>query len=208
MQSFEPFKPILDRILLKLVHDDGPQDGFEVPEKYRQHTNKGEVLAVGDCVVLSGHKMDITDFVNVGDHVLFGEYTAEEFTSDELKAQYGDVDKFYIIRVQDVRGKAAKKSDAGQPGELGSPISCAGVLDQVVSVVPERNLLTVNNSNVFLVGQIVRIYSHDMHIFRGVAVIKQIPKQDELSDVPMLYFIELPPGVIAGDLLTIESVKA
>ena len=32
-----------------------------------------------------------------------------EFTSDELKAQYGDVDKFYIIRVQDVRGKAEKK---------------------------------------------------------------------------------------------------
>src|SRR5580704_7125467 len=106
MSEFAPFKPILDRLLIKLVHEDGPKDGFEVPDKYRQHTNKGEVLAVGDCVVLSGHKFPLTDFVNVGDHVLFGEYTAEEFTSDELAARFKDVDKFYIIRVQDVRGTA------------------------------------------------------------------------------------------------------
>ena len=111
MQEFAPFKPILDRLLLKLVQDDGPKDGFELPEgsKYRQHTNKGEILAVGDVVVLSGQKFPITDFVNVGDHVLFGEYCAEDFTSDELTAKYG-ADKFYIIRVQDVRGKAAKNN--------------------------------------------------------------------------------------------------
>ena len=105
-----PFKPILDRILLRLVKEPTPQhgEGFQVPEKYRQQTNKGEVLAVGDCVVLSGHKMPITDFVSVGDHVLFGQYTAEEFTSDELFQQFklDADDQIYIVRIQDVRGAA------------------------------------------------------------------------------------------------------
>lgn len=108
--QYAPFRPILDRILLKLVHDDGPKDGFEVPERFRQQTNKGEVLALGDCVVLSGHKMPITDFVNVGDHVLFGQYTAEEFTSDTLFEQFKltPEDQLYIVRVQDVRGSARR----------------------------------------------------------------------------------------------------
>lgn len=109
-KSFAPFKPILDRILLKLVHEDSLKDGFEVPEKYRQHTNKGEVLAVGDCVVLSGHKLPITDFVNVGDHVLFGEYTAEKFASEELSKQFLS-DELYIVRVQDVRGAARLRNE-------------------------------------------------------------------------------------------------
>jgi co-chaperonin GroES (HSP10) len=108
MSEFAPFKPILDRLLIKLVHEDGPKDGFEVPDKYRQQNNRGEVLAVGDCVVLSGHKMPITDFVNAGDHCLFGQYTAEELLSKELADQFKltPEDQIYIVRVQDVRGIA------------------------------------------------------------------------------------------------------
>lgn len=110
-EKYAPFRPILDRILLKLVEEEGPNDGFEVPHRFRQHTNKGEVMAVGDCVVLSGHKFPITDFVSVGDHVLFGEYTAEKFASEELSKQFGS-DELYIVRVQDVRGNARRLSEA------------------------------------------------------------------------------------------------
>ena len=113
MPTYQPFQPILDRILLRLVReakseDDGPD--VRVSDRYRQQTNRGEVIAVGQCVVLSGHKMPITDFVNVGDHVLFGQYTAEEFSSSELFEQFKLTaeDQIYIVRVQDVRGTARR----------------------------------------------------------------------------------------------------
>jgi co-chaperonin GroES (HSP10) len=115
MPEFAPFKPILDRILLRLVRESKPVQEGDVPdirvsERYRQQTNKGEVLAIGDCVVLSGHKMPLSDFVAVGDHILFGQFTAEEFTADELFQQFKLTpdDQIYIVRVQDIRGSARR----------------------------------------------------------------------------------------------------
>jgi co-chaperonin GroES (HSP10) len=109
MPEYSQFRPILDRLLLKLVHEEQPKDGFDVPEKYRQHTNKGEILAIGDCVILSGHKMPMAEFVNIGDHVLFGEHTAERFASKELSEQFGS-DELYIVRIQDIRGCAKREN--------------------------------------------------------------------------------------------------
>lgn len=115
MSQRKPFKPILDRVLLKLVHEKLPEgeQEFRTSERFRQQTNKGEVLAVGDVVVLSMQKFAITDFVNVGDYVLFGQYTAEEFTSDELFQQFklSPDDQIYIVRVQDIRGSAQLVKD-------------------------------------------------------------------------------------------------
>jgi co-chaperonin GroES (HSP10) len=115
MPSYAPFKPILDRVLLRLVRESKPPIEGEIPDirvsdKFRQQTNKGEVIAVGDIVVLSGQKFPITEFVNIGDHVLFGQYTAEEFTSEELFAQFKLTpdDQIYIVRVQDCRGTARR----------------------------------------------------------------------------------------------------
>lgn len=124
MQELEPFVPILDRILLKLVRETGPKDGFEVPDKYRQMTGRGEVLAVGDIVVLSMQKFPITDFVNVGDHVLFGQYTAERILSEELAKQFctESDDELYIVRIQDVRG-AARKKEPTVATEQGGPLA-------------------------------------------------------------------------------------
>jgi co-chaperonin GroES (HSP10) len=114
MPEFAPFKPILDRILLRLVRETKPVQEGEVPdirvsEKFRQQTNKGEVLAIGDCVVLGQVKFPLTDFVNVGDIIAFGQYTAEEMSfdkDDELFRHFGlsSDDQVYIVRVQDVRG--------------------------------------------------------------------------------------------------------
>lgn len=146
---FLPFRPILDRILLKLVHEDSPKDGFEVPEKFRQHTNKGEVLAIGDCVVLSGQKFPITDFVNVGDHVLFGEYCAERFASEELSKQFG-TEELYIVRIQDVRGTARKKVEmvdtvGGVPVE--NVIIDSGLIDAARAVRKASRKLGENLQN-------------------------------------------------------------
>lgn len=114
MPEFQPFRPILDRILLRLVRETKPVQDGEVPdirvsEKYRQQTNKGEVLAIGDCVVLGQVKFPLSDFVAVGDIVAFGQYTAEEMSfdrNDELFTHFGlsAEDQVYVVRVQDVRG--------------------------------------------------------------------------------------------------------
>jgi co-chaperonin GroES (HSP10) len=93
-KAYHPAKPILDRILVKRIESPKNSDGFEVPDKYRQQTNQGEVIAVGDCVVLGHERWNVSDFVSVGDVVHYGEYTAEQLKDDP---------SLYIVRIQDVR---------------------------------------------------------------------------------------------------------
>lgn len=100
-QTYAPFRPILDRILVRRIEAPKTADGFEVPEKYRQQTNYGEVVAVGDGVVLGGQFRPITDFLSVGDRVYYGEYTAELWDKDD--------ERLWIVRLQDVRGVEAKQ---------------------------------------------------------------------------------------------------
>lgn len=94
-KTYEPFKPILDRILVRALPEQD-ESGFAVPKKYRQQTNRGEVVAVGDGVVLGGEWHPLMEFVNVGDRVMYGEYTSEKFDRD--------AEELFIIRVQDIRG--------------------------------------------------------------------------------------------------------
>lgn len=92
-----PFRPILDRVLIRRIEPTATTDGFVVPEKYRQHTNEGVVIALGDGVVLGREWRPLTDFLHVGDTVMYGEYTAErwEATPDDV---------YWVVRVQDIRG--------------------------------------------------------------------------------------------------------
>ena len=98
-ESSAPFRPILDRILIKRIEADAVTDGFTIPEKYRQHSNLGTVIAVGDGIVLGREWRPITDFVQVGATVLYGEYCAECFEQDG--------EQFWIVRLQDIRGLKA-----------------------------------------------------------------------------------------------------
>jgi co-chaperonin GroES (HSP10) len=93
-KTYHPPKPILDRILVRRLDSPRDSDGFIVPEKYRQQTNRGEVIAIGDGVVLGVEYYPLAHFVNVGDVVHYGEYTAEQDKFDET---------LYIVRIQDVR---------------------------------------------------------------------------------------------------------
>ena len=71
------------------------QTGFAIPEKYRQHTNRGVVVEIGDGIQIGGEWSPMGDFVNVGDIVKYGEYTAERYGPDD--------EDLFIIRLQDVR---------------------------------------------------------------------------------------------------------
>ena len=93
-KSYSAPKPILDRILVRRLAAPKAEDGFVVPEKFRQQTNRGEVIAVGTGVVLGAKWEPMCIFVEPGDIVHYGEYTAEQMKDDP---------SLYIVRIQDVR---------------------------------------------------------------------------------------------------------
>jgi co-chaperonin GroES (HSP10) len=98
-KTYQPFKTILDRILVKRVAAASTADGFEISEKYREKSLWGEVVAVGDFVVLGRECHKITDFVDVGDRVRYGEMTAEPFDQGA-----GTDQLMWLVRLQDIRG--------------------------------------------------------------------------------------------------------
>jgi len=105
VKEYAAYKPILDRIVVRGLGEEEEIGGFFIPKKFRQQNNRGEVVAVGQCVVLGREVRNIIDFVNVGDIVLFGALTAEEFATDA----FGREEVLYNIRLQDVRGVSRLK---------------------------------------------------------------------------------------------------
>jgi co-chaperonin GroES (HSP10) len=93
-KSYSAPKPILDRILVRRLAAPKAEDGFVVPEKFRQQTNRGEVLAIGTHVAIGGDSFPVGMFVQPGDIVHYGEFTAEQMKDDPT---------LYIVRIQDVR---------------------------------------------------------------------------------------------------------
>jgi co-chaperonin GroES (HSP10) len=96
MPSIPPFRPILDRLLIKRIEPEATPDGFTVPERYRQHSNLGTVIALGDGLQLGGVWRPLTDFIQVGSICMYGEYTAECLEVDG--------ETYWIVRLQDIRG--------------------------------------------------------------------------------------------------------
>ena len=99
-KEYGEFECLLDRVLIRRLPED-TGTGLQIPNKYREPQRWGEVIAIGDSVVLGGVKWPLSDYVSVGDIVKYGEHTAEQFdTNDE------DV---FIVRVQDLRGRRRLK---------------------------------------------------------------------------------------------------
>jgi co-chaperonin GroES (HSP10) len=96
VKEYSSFVPILDRILLRRLAEKEDASGFDIPSKYREPEARGEVVAIGDGVTLGGQWHPMSEFVNVGDHVLFGEHTVEKIMLDG--------EAFDIARLQDIRG--------------------------------------------------------------------------------------------------------
>lgn len=101
--EYGEFQPILDRVLIKSIAPGTKIEGtgLAVPDRYRQHTNKGEVIALGQVVVLGGEKIKMDEFLGIGDNVLYGEYSAERFLKDN--------DVYWLVRIQDIRGVSRLK---------------------------------------------------------------------------------------------------
>ena len=125
-KQYTSFRPIMDRILVKRVADDPNMEVMEdgslrdkrtnlvIPGQYRQHSNIGIVLAVGDFVVVGGTKTPLSEVVRPGDRVQYGDYNSEVFhmaehliesLCDAVQMNYfTDEEGLRIVRVQDVRG--------------------------------------------------------------------------------------------------------
>lgn len=99
-KEYGSFECILDRVLIRSIVQDNVE-GFGMSEKYRMHSNWGEVIAIGDSVVLGGERIPLSEFVQVGDLVKYGEHTAESFDTNDST--------LYIVRVQDLRGRRKLK---------------------------------------------------------------------------------------------------
>lgn len=95
--KYGEFSPILDRVQVRVL-DEMVKDesGVMVPPKYRQHSNKGIVVKVGQWVVLGGKQIPLDEVVKPGDKILFGEYNCEKFTESG--------EEYELVRVQDIRG--------------------------------------------------------------------------------------------------------
>ena len=97
LPEYGEFSPILDRVQVKVL-DEMVKDesGVMVPPKYRQHSNAGIVIALGQWVVLGGKQIPLDEVIQVGSKIMFGEYNAERFTQDGVD--------YELVRVQDIRG--------------------------------------------------------------------------------------------------------
>ena len=123
--AYEQARPILDRVLVMIVADDpdteiledgstrNKKSGLITSAKYRQHSNVGVVLAAGQYVVLSGMRFNMSEFVEVGDKITYGDYNSEVFPMDKKKAEaicdslqvnyVEDPKGLRVVRVQDIR---------------------------------------------------------------------------------------------------------
>lgn len=98
LPQYEPFTTLMDRIAVKRIVQETAPEGFIVAEQYRQHTNVGIVVCVGDFAVIGGKQVSIQNILKTGDKVWYGEYNSEKFEIDNEELE--------LVRIQDVRGVA------------------------------------------------------------------------------------------------------
>lgn len=82
------FEPLNDLVLVKRVQEDNSKKGsFIVPEQFREKSNRGSILSIGDKV---------TSKVSAGDIITFGIMNAETLVKDG--------EELLLIRQGDIRG--------------------------------------------------------------------------------------------------------
>ena len=115
----------MDRILVMVISDDPNiqllEDGSALDlttglvstAKYRQHSNTGIVLLAGQWVIVGGVKVPMSELLEPGSKVVYGDYGSEKFPMSDEKAvalcdslgvNYEKTEQgMRIVRVQDVR---------------------------------------------------------------------------------------------------------
>lgn len=89
-------KPLYDRVVVKrLAAETTTKGGIVIPEKSAEKPTQGEVIAVGDGVLLDNGELRALA-VNVGDRILFGQYAGSEVKLDD--------ETYLIIKESDIFG--------------------------------------------------------------------------------------------------------
>lgn len=89
-------KPLYDRVVVKrLAAETTTKGGIVIPEKSAEKPTQGEVIAVGDGVLLDNGELRAL-VVKVGDRILFGQYVGSEVKLDG--------DTYLIIKESDIFG--------------------------------------------------------------------------------------------------------
>lgn len=108
METFSR-KPLLDRIIVREIpiaeYYEQPE-GFEVDldnAHIKERTDRGVVVAVGDCVPLGGVILEMP--VKVGDVVFFDEFClCDPVYLNPAHRNRTDLPKYWQMRVQDLKG--------------------------------------------------------------------------------------------------------
>jgi chaperonin GroES len=76
--------PIDERVLIKpLKEEERKVGGIIIPDTAKERPQMGEVVAVGDDVVLSDRKQrKLSEIVKVGDRIVYARYGGTEFKMD------------------------------------------------------------------------------------------------------------------------------
>lgn len=90
------FQPLFDRVLIEQIEQQ-QDSSIVLPDAYVAPSKEGIVVAIGTHVVLGNEVRLVSSFVNVGDKVLFGEYSHEKIEVDGKP--------YLLVRVQELRGK-------------------------------------------------------------------------------------------------------
>lgn len=92
--KFNTFQPLNDLVLVKRYQEDNSKAGsFIVPEKFRQQSNQGIIVALNQLF------NDLDDGIKVGDKITFGIGNAETLIVNG--------EEHLLIRYNDIRGVEA-----------------------------------------------------------------------------------------------------
>ncbi len=101
-------KPLYDRVVVKrLAAETTTKGGIVIPDKAAEKSTQGEVIAVGDGVLLDNGELRALS-IKVGDRVLFGQYGGSEVKIDgETYLIIKESDIFAVVEQSEIQEKAA-----------------------------------------------------------------------------------------------------
>ena len=77
-------RPIGEKILVKVLEAEEVTEGGIIPDTAKEERTEGEVIALGKGKVLDSGEIKPFE-VKVGDRVIFGKYSGDEFKIDDKK---------------------------------------------------------------------------------------------------------------------------
>src|SRR5438445_7978301 len=88
--------PLHDRVLIKRIEEkETVKGGIIIPDTAKEKPQEGEVIAVGAGKIEKGQRVPLD--VKAGDRILFGKYTGNDITMDDLE--------YLILREEDILAK-------------------------------------------------------------------------------------------------------